>query len=252
MEKLQDRSLNPSDVKAREEKENLKKGLSSIASEVEYYGVNEDYVAPPEIVRTERRGTNEKIEAAKKAAEEKREVKHFNEKRVLERTVVTDSHGNELSPEKIREDAAKRAEESRRVKKTFSSTITNENGEIIDRDTALRMNVHSTGKVEKPRTGTLNSISEAKKRSEEDRIAEGNSKKVSARTVVTSADGTVIDKTSVAKLNEKDRQTKEVLERTSLHSAEKRKARPGELVIKEIKNPDGSITKVLAPDGEEV
>lgn len=255
MEKLQDRSLNPSDVKAREEKENLKKGLSSVASEVEYFGINEDYVEPPKVVKTERRGTNERIEAAKREAEIKREetvTAEREERRQMKRTVVTDESGNEISSDALRAELLKRAEESRKVKGTFAPTITKENGEVIDRNEALKMNVHSVKEEVKPRTGTRSSITEAKKRSEEDRISDGNSKKASARTVIKTADGKIIDKNAAADLGAKDRQTKESLERTSVRTAEKRKARPGELVIKEIKNPDGSITKVLAPDGEEV
>ena len=60
-----------------------------------------------------------------------------------------------------------------------------------------------------------------------------------------------MDKASVSELNEKDRQAKETVARTTLHKSEKRKARPGELVIKEIKNPDGTVTKKLVPDGDE-
>lgn len=75
IEKLQNRSVNPRDIKAREEKENLRKGLSSVASEVENFGVNEDYVEPPVIVETQRTGTNEAIEAAKEAAKKKEKRK---------------------------------------------------------------------------------------------------------------------------------------------------------------------------------
>lgn len=265
MEKLQDRSLNPSDIKAREEKENLRLGLSSVASEVENFGINEDYVEPPVIVKTESRGTREGIEAAKKLAEEKREAAIKAEMREAfdfeedaprtgpthKRTVVTDSRGNEVSKDELNENFRKRTEESRKNKETFSVTIKNEKGEILDKETARSLNVHEKKEEAKPRTGTANSIYEAKRKSEEDRISDGNTKQTTARTVVKSADGKVMDKSSVSELNEKDRQTKETLARTTLHKSEKRKARPGELVIKEIKNPDGTVTKKLVPDGEE-
>ncbi len=265
MEKLQDRSLNPSDIKAREEKENLRLGLSSVASEVENFGINEDYVEPPVIVKTESRGTREGIEAAKKLAEEKREAAIKAEMReafdfeedaprtrpTYKRTVVTDSRGNEVSKDELNENFRKRTEESRKNKETFSVTIKNEKGEILDKETARSLNVHEKKEEAKPRTGTANSIYEAKRKSEEDRISDGNTKQTTARTVVKSADGKVMDKSSVSELNEKDRQAKETLARTTLHKSEKRKARPGELVIKEIKNPDGTVTKKLVPDGEE-
>ena len=265
MEKLQDRSLNPSDIKAREEKENLKLGLSSVASEVENFGINEDYIEPPVVVKTERRGTREAIEAAKKAAEEKRAEEMKAEMRdafdfgedapkthpTYKRTVVTDSRGNEISKEELNENFRKRTEESRRNKETFSVTIKNERGEVLDKETARSLNVHEKKEEAKPRTGTANSIYEAKRKNEEDRLSDSNIKQTTARTVVKSADGKVMDKASVSELNEKDRQSKETVARTTLHKSEKRKARPGELVIKEIKNPDGTVTKKLVPDGDE-
>ena len=65
-----------------------------------------------------------------------------------------------------------------------------------------------------------------------------------------SDEGKTLDKKAVEAINDSSRQKKEPLERTILLNAEKRKAKPGELVIKEIKNPDGTVTKILAPDGE--
>ena len=265
MEKLQDRSLNPSDIKAREEKENLRLGLSSVASEVENFGINEDYIEPPVVVRTERRGTREGIEEAKRLAEEKREAEIRAEMRnafgfeedaprprpTHGRTVVTDSRGNEISKDELNENFRKRTEESRKNKETFSVTIKNEKGEILDKETARNLNVHEKKEEAKPRTGTANSIYEAKRKSEDDRISDGNTKQTTARTVVKSEDGKIMDKMSVSELNEKDRQTKETLARTTISKPGKRKARPGELVIKEIKNPDGTVTKKLVPDGEE-
>ncbi|MBS5737301.1 MAG: hypothetical protein KHW62_04720, partial [Clostridiales bacterium] len=268
IEKLQDRSLNPKDMREREEKENMRRGISSVASEVENYGINEDYVEPPVIVETQRTGTRESIEAAKEAAKKKREeeIKEYERriseegkterierfgKQTLDRTYVTNEKGEKLSLEDIKNDFQKRAERSRELnkEKTFTKTITNEEGIILDKEDIAKLNTHSEKKISRPRTGTSESLENAKLRNEEAR-SDRNKKEIKQRTTILSDEGKTLDKKAVEAINDSSRQKKEPLERTILLNAEKRKAKPGELVIKEIKNPDGTVTKILAPDGE--
>ena len=268
IEKLQDRSLNPKDMREREEKENMRRGMSSVASEVENYGINEDYVEPPVIVETQRTGTRESIEAAKEAAKKKREeeIKEYERriseegkterierfgKQTLDRTYVTNEKGEKLSLEDIKNDFQKRAERSRELnkEKTFTKTITNEEGIILDKEDIAKLNTHSEKKISRPRTGTSESLENAKLRNEEAR-SDRNKKEIKQRTTILSDEGKTLDKKAVEAINDSSRQKKEPLERTILLNAEKRKAKPGELVIKEIKNPDGTVTKILAPDGE--
>ena len=255
-------------MREREEKENMRRGISSVASEVENYGINEDYVEPPVIVETQRTGTRESIEAAKEAAKKKREeeIKEYERriseegkterierfgKQTLDRTYVTNEKGEKLSLEDIKNDFQKRAERSRELnkEKTFTKTITNEEGLILDKEDIAKLNTHSEKKISLPRTGTAETLENAKRRSEEAR-SDGNKKEIKQRTTILSDEGKTLDKKAVEAINDSSRQKKDPLERTILLNAEKRKAKPGELVIKEIKNPDGTVTKILAPDGE--
>ena len=164
---------------------------------------------------------------------------------------MTNEKGEKLSLEDIKNDFQKRAERSRELnkEKTFTKTITNEEGIILDKEDIAKLNTHSEKKISRLRTGTSESLANAKLRNEEAR-SDRNKKEIKQRTTILSDEGKTLDKKAVEAINDSSRQKKEPLERTILLNAEKRKAKPGELVIKEIKNPDGTVTKILAPDGE--
>lgn len=268
MEKLQDRSINPKDIRIREEKEALIKGRYSETYGVEDLGINEDYIEPPVIVETRRMGTNEGIAAAKEEAQKKREAAmkendedpshssgaktgEYQVREQKKRTVVTTEDGRELTKEEIDADFRKRSQASRNNKETFSVTVRSESGELLNKDDLKRMNTHSVKEESKDRTGTSNSLNAAKQKSEEERLLRGDGKITRKRTVIKSEDGNTVDRAAVDKINSAARQKSEPLERTRLNKAQKRKAKPGEMIIKEVKNPDGSISRTLVPDGEE-
>lgn len=121
----------------------------------------------------------------------------------------------------------------------------------MDKETVRKMNTHAVKEESKQRTGTADSIAEAKKRSNDERKVSGSKQIIEKRTVITSENGTELDRKTVDEVNDSSRQKQEPVERTRLLHAEKRKAKSGELIIKEIKNPDGTITKILSPEGEE-